>query len=122
MDNIEKRQAGRRRGMTRRQFLYGGAGVVASGGVAMGYGFGVEPDLIRVRRVTLPVQNLPAAFHGLRVLQITDLHYQQGEDDRLMEKVVQAANALNADVVLHTGDYVEPAEKALVTLTIRDEV
>jgi hypothetical protein len=60
-----------------------------------------------VRRVQVPVQGLPAALHGFSIVQISDLHVGPTIRKGFVEGVVNAANALQADVAVVTGDVVD---------------
>ena len=35
----------------------------------------IEPNLLRVTRLTLPIRNLPSTLLGLRVVHFSDLHF-----------------------------------------------
>lgn len=104
--------------MTRRQFLqitkaFGAAvGVSAVGAV---YGFGIEPNQLRVERVTIPLARLPGAFDGFTIVQLSDLHYGPYVTAEHLTQAVQVANALKPDLIVLTGDlvnmswhYIEP--------------
>jgi predicted MPP superfamily phosphohydrolase len=58
----------------------------------------------RVKRVEVTLARLGAGLDGIRVVLLTDTHY--GPIDRACwsAKVVAAVNALDADIVCHTGD------------------
>ncbi len=92
--------------MTKRRFLK----LVAGGAVAVGgstaYAFGVEPDLLVVREVELKIRHLPAGFDGLKVAQLTDIHFDRDQDEELLAKMVERVNELQADVILYTGDFI----------------
>ncbi len=60
--------------------------------------------MINVYRI--PVPNLPSAFNGFRLVQLTDLHYGFLMPLSLIEQVVKRANQLERDVIVCTGDYV----------------
>jgi len=90
--------------LTRRKFIYSAVGTVVAG--ATGYGFGVEPNLVKVCEVELEIPMLPKSFDGLRAIQLTDIHFQKNSDHKLMEKVVEVVNSIDAKIILHTGDYV----------------
>lgn len=65
--------------------------------------FGLYENMtLRVSSYTLPSALLPAAFHGLRVVQLSDLHGAQfGADNRrLLDQVQQ----LEPDLIALTGD------------------
>jgi hypothetical protein len=53
-------------------------------------------------RVELP--GLPADLRGLRILQLSDLHIGNGLEGRRLERLVERANAAQADLIALTGD------------------
>ena len=59
-----------------------------------------------VRRVTLRYPNLPPAFDGFKVLQISDLHTGSFNSTEPMERAVAMINQQGADLILMTGDLV----------------
>ena len=93
--------------LSRRRLLTGGlrlAGGVAVAG--LGYGLLLEPRWFRVTRLGFPVRGLPPALDGLRLVHLTDIHHRPWLSLRSVRRVVEAANALQPDLVLLTGDYV----------------
>ena len=57
---------------------------------------------------------LPIALEGLRVVHISDLHRRSDQPDTLLEAAVEQVNALGADFVVVTGDFVDgPARDIL---------
>lgn len=48
----------------------------------------------------------PAALNGLRVVQISDIHYSLYLHGRLPERAVEMANRLRPDLIALTGDFV----------------
>lgn len=68
------------------------------------WGFIEARRLPRIRRVNVPMPRWPAALHGLRVVQLSDLHYGPVDRARWSQRVVAAVNALEADIVCITGD------------------
>ena len=60
-----------------------------------------------VERFVLRFPNLPEAFHGIRILQISDFHIGSfyGNPDQV-ERAVDLINRENADYILFTGDFV----------------
>jgi predicted MPP superfamily phosphohydrolase len=60
----------------------------------------------QVRRVTLRFPNLPPAFDGFKVLQISDLHTGSFNSTEPLERAVALINKQGADLVLMTGDLV----------------
>ena len=60
--------------------------------------------LPRVRRVDVRLARLGAGLDGLRVVLLTDTHYGPINRARWSAAVAAAVNALDPDVVCHTGD------------------
>lgn len=82
--------------ISRRLFLLGGVSVFP-------YLY-LERISIAVRSFEVPVRNLPRAFHGFTILQLTDLHDKEfgpkGED------LLEILRSLKFDLVALTGDLV----------------
>jgi predicted MPP superfamily phosphohydrolase len=49
---------------------------------------------------------LPSAFHGLRVVQISDIHHGLFLPKEWLSEAVRQANRLNPDIIALTGDFV----------------
>lgn len=90
--------------LTRRQFLCVSAVAAGSGLVAYS-GFWDRHNL-ELREQTIRLRRLPEAFHGLRIAQISDIHYDEFTEPYFVREVVRRINALNPDIVLLTGDFV----------------
>ncbi len=70
------------------------------------YGVVVRRRWVRVRTLEISVPGLGAAFDGYRIAQLSDLHIGGLTPRRHAERWVARANALDADLVALTGDYV----------------
>lgn len=86
-------------------------GAIASAGYGVGlvlaaFGVLVRRKCERVRTVQLTVRGLGAAFEGYRIVQLSDLHIGSHTPRARAERWVARANALDADLVALTGDYV----------------
>jgi hypothetical protein len=68
---------------------------------------------VAVKRVTVPVPNLPPALAGLRIVQITDVHIGPTLRGPWLRQVVEQINALSPDVIAITGDLVDGPVAAL---------
>ncbi|WP_276499007.1 metallophosphoesterase [Pontibacter litorisediminis] len=60
----------------------------------------------RVKRVTLRFPNLPSAFDGYKMLQISDLHTGSFNSTEPLKEAVRIINKQEADLVFFTGDLV----------------
>jgi predicted MPP superfamily phosphohydrolase len=68
------------------------------------YGYFEAMRVPRVKHISVPLARLPAAFDGLRVVQLSDIHFGPIERTQWTARVVAAVNALDADIVCITGD------------------
>jgi predicted MPP superfamily phosphohydrolase len=55
---------------------------------------------------TIAVPRLPEAFAGMRVVQISDFHFEEFTESAFLRSVVGRVNALNPDLVALTGDFI----------------
>jgi len=60
-----------------------------------------------IKRVLVPLSRLPAALHGTTIVQLTDVHIGPTLGRDFLDRVVDATNALEPDVVVITGDLVD---------------
>lgn len=60
-----------------------------------------------VRHVEISVKDLPEEFTGYRIVQLTDLHISRLFDQRWTQAVVADANAIDADLIVVTGDLID---------------
>lgn len=89
--------------MKRRDFLKLGI----SGSILLAsYPTFIERYSFQVNHYRAAFPNLPAAFAGKRILQLTDLHYGKLMPLWLIEYIVALANHQQADIIVCTGDYV----------------
>jgi predicted MPP superfamily phosphohydrolase len=76
------------------------AGLVTSG-LVRGLG---SPSIVRVR---VPIADLPAAFDGFRIVQLTDVHIGPLLRRAFAQRITDAVRALSPDLVAVTGDLVD---------------
>ena len=67
----------------------------------------------QVRRVDVPIANLPAAFAGFTIVQLSDVHVGPTIRGPYVQALVDRVNALKADLVAITGDLVDGSVPAL---------
>jgi len=74
--------------------------------VSMVYGVLVGAHDYRVKKVKIALKNLPASFHGLKILQLSDIHSGSFVSHALVEKGIEMALAQKPDIIFFTGDLV----------------
>ena len=74
----------------------------------LGYGIAIEPRA-QITQRRIGIRDLPAALHGLRIVQITDIHHGPWLSRDFIRAVVDAGNQLEPDLFLLTGDYIHQA-------------
>jgi hypothetical protein len=105
-DEVPSGQADAPRSPARRRLLkrVGGGAALASGGTAA-YGVFVEPFHPVLERVAVSIDDLPPAFDGLRIAQLTDLHIQPGFPVGALAPALEIVKRERPDVIVLTGDY-----------------
>ena len=90
--------------INRRRFLQISA--LAASGSLIGYAGFWDRHHLEVVEHTIRLRRLPEAFHGLRIVQVSDIHYDDYTEPFFVREVVNRINTLRPDVVLLTGDFV----------------
>ncbi len=72
--------------------------------VIAGYAAWQAVKVPAVKKVTVKIAHLPAAFDGYRLVQLTDLHASSLLRGGWMRQVVARTNALHPDLITMTGD------------------
>jgi len=78
------------------------------------YGAAYERHRIGVTEATLPVWRLPAAFDGIRIGFLTDIHHSTLVPREDVVQAVQLINAASPDLIVLGGDYVTFGDRAFV--------
>lgn len=83
------------------------SGIAAGIGVAAigSYASLIEPNRITVKQIELRTPRLPEAFEGLKIAQISDLHYEEFLSADHIRDAVKQINELSPDLVVMTGDF-----------------
>lgn len=93
-------------GISRSIFLsWLGIGIGGSLITSLVYGFSNKYNY-HIRRVPLSFDNLPSAFRGLKIVQISDIHSGSFDNKKAVEKGVQMILDLKPDLILFTGDLI----------------
>lgn len=89
--------------VSRRAFLTGSAALAA--GVTL-YSAEIARHEIDVTHHVIKVRQLPTAFEGLRITQLSDIHLDEYTEPFFLERIVNRVNSIAPDVVLLTGDFI----------------
>ncbi len=102
------------RSISRRDFITAAATfappMLSFGASALGE---TQLDDFRVRRLTVPLAELPAALDGITIAQLTDLHAGRLTRGKVMERIVEETNRLDADIIALTGDLINDSLRAM---------
>lgn len=92
--------------ITRSRFLTN-LGLILGGGLfgTMIYGFSNRYNY-HIRTVKLAYPNLPFAFKGMKIVQISDVHSGSFQNKPAVQKGIDMIMAQKADLILFTGDLV----------------
>ncbi|NTF34820.1 metallophosphoesterase [Rhizobium skierniewicense] len=80
------------------------------GGVALclsAYGVSQAVRVPPLKDIEIPIAGLPPEFDGYRLVQLTDLHISRLFPARWTKEVVAKTNALDADLIVITGDFID---------------
>ncbi len=93
-------------GISRSTFL-SWLGLAAGGGIfsTLLYGYSNKYNY-NVKKVLLQFSKLPKAFHGLRVVQISDVHSGSFTNKKAVQKGIDKIMSLKPDIIFFTGDLV----------------
>jgi predicted MPP superfamily phosphohydrolase len=78
--------------------------VLGTAAVLLAWGYAEARRVPRVRQLDVQLPRLGAGLDGTRVVLITDTHYGPLDRARWSARVCATVNALEADLVCHTGD------------------
>jgi len=100
--------------VSRRSFLKGT--LFGAGGLAL-YAGAFERHWLELVHRQISIRGLPAAFEGLTIAQLSDIHLDEFTEPFLLREAIDQINRARPHVVLLTGDYVS-AEVLPKNLTI----
>jgi predicted MPP superfamily phosphohydrolase len=90
--------------VSRRQFIVG-APLALAGGLALYSGL-IARHEISIITQRLAIRDLPPAFNHFRIVQISDIHFDEYTEPYFLRRVIRTINALSPDLVLLTGDFI----------------
>jgi uncharacterized protein len=91
-----------------RRTFFRTASVVAGAAPFLGvmYGYAAERLRYEVRRVEIPLTNLPPELDGMEIVQISDIHLSGYMTREAVRRAVDMANEVGADLAVVTGDLI----------------
>ncbi len=85
---------------------------------ALAYASLVEPRRLQIVRLELTLPRLAPSLDGYRIVQISDLHYDQHWSVKRLHSVIRLVDAQAPDIVAITGDFVtDTAEPFMLELS-----
>jgi predicted MPP superfamily phosphohydrolase len=86
-----------------------------------GYGVFIEPNRMNLVETRIAVGGLAPALDGLRIAQLTDIHFGPYFDRRSLERAIAMANETRPHLAVLTGDFIsirrDPLDECLRVLT-----
>lgn len=64
----------------------------------------------RVKKITIPIKNLPQDLDGFSMVQLSDLHLDPLKPKRIIASIFESINSLDPDLIAITGDLIEGDE------------
>ena len=91
-----------------RRTFFRTASVVAGAAPFLGvmYGFASERLRYELRRVEIPLTNLPSELDGMEIVQLSDIHLSAYMTRESIRRAVEMANEVGADLAVVTGDLI----------------
>lgn len=90
-----------------RPLTVAGIAIAATMFVATWWGAAINRFTIQDQQVDIEIANLPRSFEGYRIVQFSDLHCgTYGNDTSYVSRLVDHINAIDADMIVFTGDIV----------------
>ena len=92
------------------------AGILAAAVVCVAffYGFTRGWKRLETKEIEIASADLPTAFDGYRIVQLSDLHVGTfGSDTTYLRQLVEQVNALHPDMIVFTGDLVNDSAEEL---------
>ncbi|MFJ8412826.1 metallophosphoesterase [Bacillus paramycoides] len=97
--------------ITRRKFLKAGIRTclysLITASIGYYYAKYIEPHCVSFTKHTLKSPLIPRSFHGMKILQFSDLHLGYYFSLQHLSQIVSKINAENPDIVLFTGDLID---------------
>lgn len=99
--------------------------IIIFGGLFFSYTTYISTAKIGVREYRVKNNKLPKSYEGLKIIQISDLHYGSTMNLKELKKIVKLSNERKPDIVVFTGDLIstkykiKPEEKEKITKELK---
>ncbi len=91
-----------------KNWISAAAGTIITGaGLGYMYARHIEPAKLMTKSYTLTSERLPKSFHGLKIVQFSDLHLGYHYSIRKLRRLVRHIQEQKADVIVFTGDFAD---------------
>jgi uncharacterized protein len=106
--SVHAHSVGERLADPSRRYFFRAASVLAGAApfASAVYGFAAERLNYHVRRVEIPIANLPPALDGMKIAQISDIHMSAFMNRTAVRRAVDMTNDLGSDLTVVTGDLI----------------
>ncbi len=64
----------------------------------------IEIKNIKINEYNIIDSNIPESFYGIKIVQISDIHYKETVDKKYLEKIIKEINLIKPDIVILSGD------------------
>lgn len=65
----------------------------------------IEPNLLQVTHRSICLSGLPESLKGLKIVQFSDLHFQESMSNRFLRKLTRKIHEADPDLLVFTGDF-----------------
>jgi predicted MPP superfamily phosphohydrolase len=81
---------------------------------------GLLSGALSTEKIIVKIANLPLSLAGLKLVQMSDFHYDNGLlSEKMLTEAIAISNAAKPDLVILTGDYVNAKAKPIHQLALR---
>ncbi|MTJ06658.1 metallophosphoesterase [Anabaena sp. UHCC 0204] len=75
---------------------------------------------LSTEKVIVKIANLPPSLDGIKLVQMSDFHYDNGRlSEKMLTEAIAVSNAASPDLVILTGDYVNTVAKPIHQLALK---
>ena len=65
------------------------------------------PKGIKVKEYNVISDNVPTSFYGYKVIQMSDIHYNQTTNKTELKKIIKVLNKSKPDIIIISGDLLD---------------